>query len=91
VRELANVVERAVALTEHDTIVLEDVRDLGGSTTADPTTELLSLAADRQLSLADVERGYIKRVLESTGGNVSRAARILGIDRRTMYRKLGGT
>jgi DNA-binding NtrC family response regulator len=90
VRELANVVERAVALTEHDTIVLEDVRDRGGLAT-DPTTELLSQAADRQLSLADVERGYIKRVLESTGGNVSRAARILGIDRRTMYRKLGGT
>jgi len=91
VRELANVVERAVALTEHDTIVLEDVRDLGQRPTGDPTNEILAGAAERQLSLAEVERGYIKRVLDSSGGNVSRAARVLGIDRRTLYRKLSGT
>jgi DNA-binding NtrC family response regulator len=88
VRELANVVERAVALTDHDTIVLEDVRDLPSRITADPTSELLASAADRQLPLAEVERGYIRRVLDANGGNVSRAARILGIDRRTLYRKL---
>jgi DNA-binding NtrC family response regulator len=88
VRELANVVERAVALTDHDTIVLEDVRDLPSRGPADPTGDLLASAADRQLPLADVERGYIRRVLDACGGNVSRAARILGIDRRTLYRKL---
>jgi DNA-binding NtrC family response regulator len=91
VRELANVVERAVALTEHDTIVLEDVRDLGQRPTGDPTNDILAGAAERQLSLAEVERGYIKRVLDGSGGNVSRAARVLGIDRRTLYRKLSGT
>jgi DNA-binding NtrC family response regulator len=88
VRELANIVERAVALTEHDTIVLDDVR---GQQPADPTNELLALAADRQLSLAEVERGYIRRILDANKGNVSRAARILGIDRRTLYRKLAGS
>jgi DNA-binding NtrC family response regulator len=88
VRELANVIERAVALTDHDTIVLEDVRDLGARPTADPTNELLASAADRQLPLSEVERGYIRRVLDANAGNVSRAARILGIDRRTLYRKL---
>jgi DNA-binding NtrC family response regulator len=88
VRELANVVERAVALTEHDTIVLEDVRDVGQRAPIDPTGELLAFAADRALSLAEVERGYIKRVVEASGGNMSRAARVLGIDRRTLYRKL---
>jgi DNA-binding NtrC family response regulator len=88
VRELANIVERAVALTEHDTIVLEDVR---GQKPTDPTNELLALAAERQLSLAEVERGYIRQILEINKGNVSRAARILGIDRRTLYRKLAGT
>jgi DNA-binding NtrC family response regulator len=85
VRELANIVERAVALTEHDTIILDDVR---GQKPADPANDLLALAADRQLSLAEVERGYIRRVLDANKGNVSRAARILGIDRRTLYRKL---
>ena len=88
VRELANVVERAVALTEHDTIILDDVR---GQEAAAPTNELLALAADRQLSLAEVERGYIRRILDANKGNVSRAARILGIDRRTLYRKLAGS
>jgi len=88
VRELANVVERAVALTDHDTIVLEDVRDLESRVPADPTGELLASAAARSLPLAEVERGYIRRVLEANDGNVSRAARILGIDRRTLYRKL---
>jgi len=88
VRELANVVERAVALTDHDTIVLEDVRDLEARVPADPTGELLASAAARALPLAEVERSYIRRVLDANDGNVSRAARILGIDRRTMYRKL---
>jgi DNA-binding NtrC family response regulator len=88
VRELANVVERAVALTDHDTIVLEDVRDLPARAPVDPTGELLASAAERHLPLAEVERGYIRKVLDANDGNVSRAARILGIDRRTLYRKL---
>ncbi len=85
VRELANVVERAVALTDHEMIVLEDVRDLLNEP---PSGDLLAAAADRQLSLDQVERAYIRKVLDASDGNVSRAARILGIDRRTMYRKL---
>jgi DNA-binding NtrC family response regulator len=88
VRELANVVERAVALTDHDTIVLEDVRDLPARAAVDPTGDLLASAAERQLPLEEVERAYIRRVLDANAGNVSRAARILGIDRRTLYRKL---
>jgi DNA-binding NtrC family response regulator len=88
VRELANVVERAVALTDHDTIVLEDVRDLASRVPVDPIDHLLAGAVARQLTLDEVERGYIRRVLDANDGNVSRAARILGIDRRTLYRKL---
>jgi two-component system response regulator HydG len=41
------------------------------------------------VSLEEVERRYILRVLESVGGNKTLAARILGLDRRTLYRKLG--
>jgi DNA-binding NtrC family response regulator len=87
VRELANVVERAVALSDHDTIVLEDVRDQ--SAAMGPQHEnLLAEAAVRQLSLAEVELAYIKQIVARLGGNMAHAARVLGIDRRTLYRKL---
>jgi DNA-binding NtrC family response regulator len=88
VRELANVVERAVALGEHDTIVLDDVRD---QAPVDPAASLdLRAAAQRHLPLADVELAYLEHVVREVGGNMSHAARVLGIDRRTLYRKLAG-
>ncbi|MGN6107334.1 MAG: sigma-54-dependent transcriptional regulator [Kofleriaceae bacterium] len=87
VRELANVVERAVALGEHDAIVLEDVRD--EPRPGAPYESLLAEAADRQLSLAEVELAYIKQTVARVGGNMAHAARVLRIDRRTLYRKLG--
>jgi DNA-binding NtrC family response regulator len=87
-RELANVVERAVALTEHDTIVIDDVRDRGKPIT--DTTDLdLAEAAQRHLPLAHVEIAYIKQVIAAVDGNMAHAARVLRIDRRTLYRKLG--
>ena len=87
VRELANVIERAVALSEHDTIVLEDVRDKS----VKPRELDLADAATRLLSLAEVELAYIKQVIAKLDGNMAHAARVLGIDRRTLYRKLGDT
>jgi DNA-binding NtrC family response regulator len=39
-------------------------------------------------TLEQMEERYIREVVESTGGNISRAAEILGIDRRTLYRRL---
>jgi DNA-binding NtrC family response regulator len=87
VRELANVIERAVALTEHETLVLDDVRDHGAHA-EDESPSLLAEAAARQLSLAEVELAYIKQIVAKLGGNMAHAARVLGIDRRTLYRKL---
>ena len=47
------------------------------------------ILADMQwLTLAELEERYVHEVLEAVGGNMSRAAEILGIDRRTLYRKV---
>ena len=43
----------------------------------------------RRTAMADVELAYIKRIVAKVNGNMSHAARVLGIDRRTLYRKLG--
>ena len=86
VRELANAIERAVALTEHDTIVVDDVRR---DDSPAPRADLdLGDAAQRHLPLAAVELAYIREVVAQLGGNMAHAARVLGIDRRTLYRKL---
>ncbi|NVB80848.1 MAG: sigma-54-dependent Fis family transcriptional regulator [Kofleriaceae bacterium] len=89
VRELANVMERAIALTEHDTIVLDDVRDAQPRSLDDSSS--LQQAAQRHLPLAEVELAYIRQIIAAVDGNMARAARVLGIDRRTLYRKLAGT
>lgn len=87
IRELAHVLERAVALAEHDTITLDDVRT--ESVALEGDGDSLAEAARRGDSLATIERAYIDHVLERADGNKAQAARILGIDRRTLYRKLG--
>jgi DNA-binding NtrC family response regulator len=86
VRELANTLERSVALTEHDTILLED---LAQATQLPIDDNLLNNAAMQSMSLAELEITYIRRILEMTQGNKAQAAKILGIDRGTLYRKLG--
>lgn len=86
VRELANTLERAVAMTEHDTILLED---LAQATQIPIDDNLLSNAAMQSMTLAELEIAYIRRVLEITQGNKVQAAKILGIDRGRLYRKLG--
>jgi two-component system response regulator HydG len=86
VRELRNVVERAVALTRYDKITVEDlpekIRNFRSGTVfiggLDPT-ELVSME--------EIERRYIAHVLEAVNGNQTQAARILGLDRKTLYRK----
>ncbi|NOJ80229.1 sigma-54-dependent transcriptional regulator [Myxococcus xanthus] len=86
VRELANLLERAVALADHDTLVPEDFDLPGGG--GDGLTSLLSRASGEDAPLEEVERAYVRRVVEAQGGNKAAAARILGINRRTLYRKL---
>jgi two-component system response regulator HydG len=87
VRELQNSIERAVALTEHEKIVVEDlpekVRDYRSA-----TIMIDSHDPGELLSMDQVEKRYINRVLEAVGGNKAQASRILGFDRKTLYRKL---
>ncbi|HEX5054323.1 MAG TPA: helix-turn-helix domain-containing protein [Planctomycetota bacterium] len=60
----------------------------------EPSSALSQLIAENvieetlQLTLAEVEKRHIQRVLASTGGNKTRAARVLGIDTKTLYNKL---
>jgi DNA-binding NtrC family response regulator len=86
VRELANVVERAVAMAEHDSILPEDLDFPEVGSEAIPS---LDAALENGLSLEAVERAYVQRVVDAQGGNKAAAARVLGITRRTLYRKLG--
>ncbi|TWT80943.1 Transcriptional regulatory protein ZraR [Planctomycetes bacterium CA13] len=90
VRELRNAMERAVALTQYDTVTIDDLPDkirdfrsgsvfIGG----DDPTELVSLE--------QIESRYIEHVLNAVNQNRTEAAKILGVDRKTLYRKLKTT
>jgi DNA-binding NtrC family response regulator len=88
-RELENVLERALALSDADVI---EADDLPHGLVSQEVTEMsdesfLEGAAKRRLSLRDLEERYIDEVLRATGGNKVQAARILGIDRKTLYRR----
>ncbi len=87
VRELENCIERAVALASFDQIAVGDlpekIRAFRSSqlvlSTDDPTT---------LVTLEELEHRYVGRVLDSVAGNKAAAARILGIERKTLYRML---
>ena len=87
VRELENGMERAVALCRLDEITVEDlpakIREHDSSRLVIPTESL-----GEMITLDEVERQYVRQVLGRVGGNKTRAARILGIDRRSLYRRL---
>jgi DNA-binding NtrC family response regulator len=85
VRELENLVERAVALAETDLIGPED---LPPAIRERKSQDRLATAVAQGLTLDQLEREFIERVLDAEGGNKTRAALRLGLDRKTLYRKL---
>jgi DNA-binding NtrC family response regulator len=87
VRELENIIERAVTLSRGEKIVPEDLPPAIEGSRGD--RRVLDEAAERTLPLEAVEREYILKILEKMGGNKYQAAHALGIDRKTLYRKLG--
>lgn len=95
IRELENAVVRAAALCEGTIRVVdlpEKVRNYNPTNTAtmNATTSEEAVVATQQewLSLAEIEGRYVARVLEHTRGNKQAAARLLGVDRKTVERIL---
>ena len=79
VREVENVVERAVILCESDRIGADDLSIPSSAKVAELGTNP---------SLEEMEKAYILRVLKEVGNNQSKASQLLGIDRKTLYLKL---
>ncbi len=87
VRELGNAIERAVAMTRFSDITVEDLPEKIRS--HQPTT--MVVAGDdpsELLPIEEVERRYILHVLAVVGNNRTLASQVLGLDRKTLYRKL---
>ncbi len=82
VRELENTIERMVVFARGSMLDVEDLPFAARHR----TTETLQRAFVDMPSLDEVERRYLLYVLEAVGGNRTRAAAVLGIDRRTLYR-----
>jgi len=78
IRELENVIERSIILTEGKGISIDTL----------PYSILKLENHVKRESLKDLEKDEIIKILESVGGNKSKAAKILGIDRKTLYRKI---
>ncbi|MDQ3333604.1 MAG: sigma-54 dependent transcriptional regulator [Myxococcota bacterium] len=86
VRELGNCLERAVALARFEEIQVEDLPEKIRS-----SRHRLSLSGTELpelLTLEEIERRHVLRVLEACDGNRTDAAKMLGLDRKTLYRKL---
>jgi DNA-binding NtrC family response regulator len=84
VRELENAVEHALTMGSGDVLTMDD---LPASVTA-PERDIVEEAVLDNVPLAEVERRYIIKILEKMSGHQIRTAQILGIDRRTLYRRL---
>ena len=81
VRELRNVIERAVLLSEGKSVSLKDLNFEGHANVGAPTL-------DSRLTLLELEKQHIQRVLEEERGRVEKAANRLGIPRSSLYQKI---
>ncbi len=86
VRELENIIERGVTLSQREKISAKDFPPVITGGQGDQL--LIEQALARMSSLAEVEREYVHRILQLAGGNKMKAAKILQIDRHTLYKKL---
>ena len=87
VRELKNVIERLVILAPEDVIGLADVRRMMGQDSV-PAPDLFRGAPSLREGRENFERQFILNKLQEAGGNVVRAAELLGLERSNLYRKM---
>lgn len=83
VRELENLIERALVLASNPIIEESDLP-------YEPSfnaPHIAQQAIDKEMTLDELEEKYIQEILKKTGGHKEKAAKILGINRRTLYRK----
>ncbi|MFN0253593.1 MAG: sigma-54-dependent transcriptional regulator [Kofleriaceae bacterium] len=88
VRELMNVLERGVALCQGELIADDDLPPSVRERRPADFLHGLGAAVARRMTLAELEREFIEAVLADEAGNKTRAAQRLGLDRKTLYRKL---
>jgi two-component system response regulator AtoC len=88
VRELSNCLERAVALANFEEIQVDDLPDKIRASAARRHPTLSGNEIPELLTLEEIERRHVIRVLEACEGNRTDAAKMLGLDRKTLYRKL---
>lgn len=88
-RELQNCIERSIALAEGNEIHATDILIPDDPVRGDGTLEeaIAQLARQRGMTLAELGDLYVEAVLEATNGRKSEAARVLGVNRRTLYRR----
>jgi len=82
IRQLENVIERAVTLTTNNVLMPSDISDDLSSKNEAP----LPSTSDALFTLEEMKRRYVEQILNQTGGNQSKAAEVLGINRKTLYR-----
>ena len=87
VRELENCLERALAMSTSDTLEVADLPEKIRRFRASPLLVSPETSAD-VITLDEIERRYVSHVVKLCAGNKSKAALLLGVDRRTLYRKL---
>ncbi len=80
VRELQHAIERAIIMSEEDELTTMDFFFLSGTTSGSTATD--------SFNLEEVERSVIEKVLERHNGNISKAAKELGLTRASLYRRL---
>ena len=86
IRELENVIERAVAMTGGAALIPDDLPERLRS--GDLAAMVLNQARENHMTLRKIEQTYVAMTLRHADGNKSRAAEMLGLDRKTLYRKL---
>jgi DNA-binding NtrC family response regulator len=88
VRELRNVLERALLLCGRDTLQAKDLRFEGAGAFLPPAVGATTGDSEAHLTLEELERVHIERVLNELGGRVAEASQRLGIPRSTLYQRI---